>query len=576
METLTTRANTSYRPQTPHLKVRELISWEHHRTGWSYVCDLVQEHLVTDDGVLFISAIEDHLRTRGMITEPWVGFIHQLPKTDLPNFPDLTRLLEMPAWEKSLKYCRGLWTLADYNRQFLIQQGVEVPISTVPYPSPMDVRTFSWQAFANTDVPVLLHVGEYQRRYQFFFDLPAFGYQKVMLQPEDFDSRRTALNMNESVELVPTISNEDYDDWLTHCVLFLDFVDAGANTTIVECITRGTPILVNPVGGVTEYLGPEYPLYFSDITEAEHKLQDRALLQRAHQYLQSMDKTRFTGEGFLNAMTDSTVYRALPTPASQQTRFRQRAVTILLSTYQRLYNLQPQLERYCQQDYDEPFEILVWNNNDEIAEQVRDIVGRFSNKLDIRFINSGENYFCMMRLAAPALANSEILLICDDDVMPATHYISSFVRRYQELGKEVGLCLRGHVFHPHTLDEDQPSLAWCDERDFSFYDEAAEECQIHFAHADNMLIPVHLLREAALFPLTHPEYALVDDYWLSYILNGKLGVPIIKMQGEDLMQFTDCANDPNIALYHNPAVREQRIRLYIEHMRAGWPDFSKP
>jgi len=38
------------------------------------------------------------------------------------------------------------------------------------------------------------------------------------------------------------------------------------------------------------------------------------------------------------------------------------------------------------------------------------------------------------------------------------------------------------------------------------------------------------------------------------------------------MSFTPCADDANIALFHNEAVKEQRVNFYVYHMRQGWPD----
>jgi hypothetical protein len=42
-------------------------------------------------------------------------------------------------------------------------------------------------------------------------------------------------------------------------VVFLSLPDSPANTTVVDCIARTTPVLVNRVDTVTEYLGDGYP-----------------------------------------------------------------------------------------------------------------------------------------------------------------------------------------------------------------------------------------------------------------------------------------------------------------------------
>jgi hypothetical protein len=43
----------------------------------------------------------------------------------------------------------------------------------------------------------------------------------------------------------------------------MDLYDATSNNAIVECIIRNTPIIVNKLPGVVDYLGENYPLYFN-------------------------------------------------------------------------------------------------------------------------------------------------------------------------------------------------------------------------------------------------------------------------------------------------------------------------
>lgn len=71
--------------------------------------------------------------------------------------------------------------------------------------------------------------------------------------------------LNKNVKMYYTKTFEEYDELLTKNIVFIDLFDAASNNTIVECIIRNTPIIVNKVGGVSEYLGNNYPLYFDDI-----------------------------------------------------------------------------------------------------------------------------------------------------------------------------------------------------------------------------------------------------------------------------------------------------------------------
>ena len=48
--------------------------------------------------------------------------------------------------------------------------------------------------------------------------------------------------------------------------------------------------------------------------------------------------------------------------------------------------------------------------------------------------------------------------------------------------------------------------------------------------------------------MEHYEYWLIDDYWLSFVFSHILKVPIWKIRAVDALSFTECADDPLIAL----------------------------
>ena len=108
-------------PFTPARKLNagNLSPWRHHRGGWKFVCRLIAEHLHCEDGVRFIGSVEDEVAERTIIAEPWVGFIHQVPRHDLKWFPDLERLLKDEYWKASPQNCLGLFALSTYVKEYL-------------------------------------------------------------------------------------------------------------------------------------------------------------------------------------------------------------------------------------------------------------------------------------------------------------------------------------------------------------------------------------------------------------------------------------------------------------------------
>jgi hypothetical protein len=67
---------------------------------------------------------------------------------------------------------------------------------------------------------------------------------------------------------------------------------------VVECIVRATPLVVNRLPALEDYLGRDYPLFYEHIADA-HRLLDRAALRRGHAYLADMDKSVLEPKRFL-------------------------------------------------------------------------------------------------------------------------------------------------------------------------------------------------------------------------------------------------------------------------------------
>ncbi|GAG25573.1 unnamed protein product, partial [marine sediment metagenome] len=79
-----------------------------------------------------------------------------------------------------------------------------------------------------------------------------------------------------------------------------------------ECIVRNTPILINPIEAIVEYLGEDYPFYFNSLEEAAQKAENFDLVYKAHRYLIDHPiKKKLTGEYFRESFINSSIYRSL-------------------------------------------------------------------------------------------------------------------------------------------------------------------------------------------------------------------------------------------------------------------------
>ena len=109
-------------------------------------------------------------------------------------------------------------------------------------------------------------------------------------------------NIDNHVKMHYTDSYNEYDVLLSENIVFAHLFDAAANNTVLECIIRNTPIIINKIQGVVDYLGEDYPLYFTDLNEVPNILLNFEKINQAHEYLLKMNKQDITITYFTNQL----------------------------------------------------------------------------------------------------------------------------------------------------------------------------------------------------------------------------------------------------------------------------------
>ena len=104
--------------------------------------------------------------------------------------------------------------------------------------------------------------------------------------------------MNNDVVILDHLNNDDYDDLLSCNIVFINLISASAVNTIIECIVRNTPILVNRLPATVELLGENYPLFYSNLDFAD--LLTTKKIKEGWKYLLALDKTKFKIETFIH------------------------------------------------------------------------------------------------------------------------------------------------------------------------------------------------------------------------------------------------------------------------------------
>jgi hypothetical protein len=299
-----------------------------HRSGWPFVLRVLQQ-FHSKKGVIFDTFIERtfcwHPDGPRSHDNPWIGMIHVPP--NIPNWFQYEQsnqyIFELDIWKKSIKHCRGLYTLSNHHKKYL-QQRLHVPINSLMLPTEFSAPKWSWKRFQANKNRAIVQVGWWLRKLHSIFRLPKTSYRKVFLKithadiQDLMDKERAILqqqgkftdSMYNTAEVLEYMPNNTYDRLLTENILMVELYDSSANNTVVECLARATPLLINPLESVVEYLGPDYPLYFSTLEEAAAKAEDLELLHKTHQYLRSCPtRKKVSGRYFATTFAESEIYQ---------------------------------------------------------------------------------------------------------------------------------------------------------------------------------------------------------------------------------------------------------------------------
>ena len=107
----------------------------------------------------------------------------------------------------------------------------------------------------------------------------------------------------ESIHIIEYVDNNTYDNLLNENIVFINLVDASAVNTLIECIVRNTPIIINKIPAVVELLGNNYPLYYEKPSDVYALLTEKTIYN-AHKYLKNVNKKKYTISYFVCEFID--------------------------------------------------------------------------------------------------------------------------------------------------------------------------------------------------------------------------------------------------------------------------------
>ena len=294
--------------------------WKHHRTGWKHVYPELAK-LTVQQNVTFNGHLDVYFSEGKFFSEPWIGVLHNVPNHfgmigRYKSFFCLDEILRTEQWKKSEKWCKGIFVLSPYLYNYL-KEIICLPLDCLYLPSESDCDLFSFDKFIEKNKNIIM-IGSWLRKIQSIFELD-IGYNKCLLktghkfEQEDLNIviKKLGCKYN-GVQILDRKTDAEYDKILQSSIVFLDLYDVAANNTILDCIVRNTPVLVNKLVGAIDYLVEDYPFYFRDLKEAAHKAQDLDLIFKTNLYLKSLPiKEKLTMEHFIYSFKNSFIYKKL-------------------------------------------------------------------------------------------------------------------------------------------------------------------------------------------------------------------------------------------------------------------------
>lgn len=311
-------------------------------------------------------------------TQSWIGICHHTFNTEFSD-NNLYSLIENHYFIESAKHCKGLIVLSKTLQQKLTHElrnrYINIPVYSLSHPTELTVPKFDFNKFSINNNKKIVHIGAWLRNVFFFYNLNLGIYdfgtksifsftsnkeciQKVALKGAEMDNYfcsdefldilkclnpddngcapicrgsdidpvfnkwysqfSTFINkIKDSVVVLDKLNNDDYDQLLTENIVIINLIDASAVNTLIECVARCTPIIINKHPAVVEILGDKYPLfyntqcsggisdnYFLMNKEIDELLSKKGIIKKANDYLTKLDKNNLNIYTFIGQLEE--------------------------------------------------------------------------------------------------------------------------------------------------------------------------------------------------------------------------------------------------------------------------------
>lgn len=304
--------------------------YDHHRHGWSEAIQQLNP-LHKDDGIIFesicdtIHEIKFKNKQKILNKNKWIGVIHSTIKTNnvFEEALNIDYVIKNIKKYDILNTCAGIYVLSEYSKKYLNNRYPFLHVNKVYHPTNFNILTFNHNEYIKNKNKSIIHLGVFLRKFSSFVRLKTRIHNKIAMVSNNYWYEKYSKDVlyNLTYKYIKEISkinffynrleNNEYDKLLSKNIVFIDLYDSSANNSVIECISRNTPLLINKHPAVVEYLGDDYPFYFDNLEEANNKADDIELILSTHEYLKNKDKSFLSYKYFLDSFYNSSIYQNL-------------------------------------------------------------------------------------------------------------------------------------------------------------------------------------------------------------------------------------------------------------------------
>jgi hypothetical protein len=303
-----------------------------HRGGWKNIItslinsNIVFKNIINENEnknknkniVKLIDCVESRFiwnKNSDPMMESWIGIIHYSPY--LPTFMQhtLDYVLNNPTLIQSLTSCKGLIVFSKSSEKYIKKQVAyrNINIISMKHPCETIKNKFNLENYLKLNDYSVIQLGQQDRKLTTIYTLNT-NKKKIWLsgsvqKEKTLNALQEEINFlnlkNININLVemPYFTNHmEYDNMLQNNIIIIPLWGASANNSIMEIIEMNVPAFVTRLPATEEYLGKDYPMFYTENNEIENIINDHVKLhnkfKETYNYLLNMDKKEFTLDYF--------------------------------------------------------------------------------------------------------------------------------------------------------------------------------------------------------------------------------------------------------------------------------------